>query len=108
MFHLVGNQSYQFLNSECTYVPMDGPTLSNNRGKGVGSHKDIAELKECTDLCDQNNKCQSVLYHAKNKVCTLKDLILTGSEEITKKNKNYYSVYKACKEGKVYLYIQKE
>ena len=83
---------------------MDGPTLGKNRGKTVKTHKDIIDLKGCTDLCDKNSKCQSLLYHAKNKVCTLKDLSLTGSEEIVKKNKIFYSVYKTCKIGILYSF----
>ena len=93
-------QFYLFVNLECTWNPMEGPTLSNNRGKTVASHSNIAELKECTDFCDKNSKCRSLLYNVKIKVCFLKDLLLTGSEEITMKNTNFYSVYKTCKEGK--------
>ena len=81
---------------------MEGPTMGNNRGKTIKTHKDILDLKGCTDLCDESSKCESLLYHSNNKVCTLKDLSLTGSEQIVKKNKIFFSVYKTCKEGILY------
>ena len=83
---------------------MEGPTQKDNRGKGVGTHKEIETLMDCTELCEKNERCQSFLYHAKNKVCTLKDLVLTGSEPIEKKNPNFFSVYKSCREGIFYLH----
>ena len=82
---------------------MDGPTMGNNRGKTVKAHKEIADFKTCSDLCSENAKCQSFLFHSKDKVCTLKDLLLIGTEPIVKKNKVYYSVYKVC-EGIMFIF----
>ena len=77
---------------------MEGPTESDNRGKGIGFHKDVESLEACIELCKANEKgCESFLYESNKKTCALKDLILTGSEPIVKKNKIYFSVYKTCK-----------
>ena len=81
---------------------MAGPTMENNRGKTVKSHKQISDLETCTRLCDEDTKCKSLLYNSKKKACTLKDKLLDGSEEITKKNKIFFSVIKSCREG-IYL-----
>ena len=78
---------------------MEGPTKPDNRGKGVGTIREIESLEACIELCKANERCESFLYHSKNKVCTLKDLVLTGSEEIESKNAIFFSVYKTCKEG---------
>ena len=78
---------------------MKGPTIPNSsRGKTVKTHKEITDLDKCTNLCDENDKCKSLLYHSKQKICTLKDKFLDGSEK-TNVNKIFFSVYKACKEG---------
>ena len=85
---------------------MDGPTMGNNRGKTVKSHKQISHLDTCTSLCDEDTKCKSLLYHSKQKVCTLKDKLLDGSEQIVKKNKIFFSVFKSCREGNhFYIYF---
>ena len=86
---------------------MEGPTQLDKRGKTVATHKAIETWKDCTELCEGNQKCHSFLYHVKNKVCTLKDLALTGSEPIVKKNPNFFSVYKFCKEGNYCIYNYK-
>ena len=39
---------------------MDGPTMGNNRGKTVKSHKQISDLETCTTLCDEDTKCTSL------------------------------------------------
>ena len=78
---------------------MEGPTKKNNRGKGVGTHKEIETLNDCTKLCEGNKNCYSFLYHAYDKVCKLKDLVLTGSEPIEEENPNFFTVYKTCREG---------
>ena len=85
---------------------MDGPTMGNNRGKTVKAHKEVEDFKTCSKLCDENEKCQSFLFHTNQKVCTLKDLLLTGTEKIVKNNKVFYSVYKLCNEGKVLSFFQ--
>ena len=79
---------------------MEGPTKGNNRGKSVKTHKNVEDLKMCTKFCDENSKCKSFLYDSKKKTCALKDLLLTGTEPIVKKNTVFYSVYKKCNEGK--------
>ena len=82
---------------------MKGPTLPNSsRGNTVVIHKEIADLDKCTNLCDENDKCKSLLYHSKQKVCTLKDKSLDGSEQ-TNDNKIYFSVFRTCKEGIEFL-----
>ena len=91
--------SYFALYLECSYTPMDGPTMGNNRGKTVKSHKQISDLQTCTALCDEETKCESLLYHSEKKICTLKDKLLDGSEQIVKKNKVFFSVFKSCREG---------
>ena len=79
---------------------MKGPTMPNtSRGKTVKTHKEVADLKKCTNLCDENDKCKSLLYHSKLKVCTLKEKELDGSEK-TNNNEIFFSVFRACKEGK--------
>ena len=83
---------------------MDGPIEQNKRGKSVGSHKDVETFVACAAFCKATKLCHSFLYYAKNKVCYLKDSLLTGSEAIVKKNKNYFSAYKSCKEGKNNFY----
>ena len=84
----------------CTFTQMEGPTEQDNRGKGVGTHKEVESLEACIELCKANEKgCESFLYDSNKKTCALKDLVLTGSEPIVKKNKIYFSVYKTCKEG---------
>ena len=78
---------------------MKGPTTPNtSRGKTVATHKEVTDLEKCTKLCDENNKCKSLLYHSKQKVCTLKEKNLDGSEQ-TNDNEIFFSVFKACKEG---------
>ena len=97
------------LNLECSYSRMDGPTLTNNRGKTVKAHKEISDLETCTSLCDEHTKCKSLLFHSKQKACTLKDKLLDGSEPIVKKNKSFFSVFRSCRQGKyflVYLWTQ--
>ena len=81
----------------CDYVPMDGPVKA--RGKTVRSHKNVEDFETCTKFCDENSKCKSFLHDSKKKNCILKDLLLTGSEPIVKKNKIFYSVYKICDKG---------
>ena len=79
---------------------MEGPTEKDNRGKGVGTHNEVESLEACIELCKASEEgCESFLYDSNKKICTLKDLVLTGSEPIVKKNKIYFSVYKTCKEG---------
>ena len=79
---------------------MEGPVGKDKRGNPVVTHSDVSDIKTCTNLCDKNEKCQSILFSSKNKKCNLKDIHLTGSEPITKKNENMFSVYRTCKEGK--------
>ena len=76
--------------------------MNNNRGKTVKAHKEISDLETCTSLCDENTKCKSLLYHSEKKICTLKDKLLDGSEQIVKKNKIFFSVFKSCRQGKYY------
>ena len=82
---------------------MAGPTMGNNRGKTVKGHKQISDLETCTNLCDENTKCNSLLFDSKKKTCMLKDKVLDGSEQIVKKNKIFFSVFKSCREGIYFL-----
>ena len=83
---------------------MEGPTEKDNRGKTIGkNHENVETLNDCFDLCKETENCESLLYHSKKKQCTLKDLILDGTEAIVKKNSIYFSVYKECREGNQWI-----
>ena len=80
---------------KCEYIQMEGPTETKNRGKTIGkTHENIVHLNGCIDLCKRTMKCESFLYHTNKKQCTLKELKLSGSEPIVKKNSIYFSVFK--------------
>ena len=79
---------------------MEGPTEIGKRGKTIGKTRgNVETLNDCFDLCQETEKCESLLYHRKNKQCTLTDSKLDGTEAIVKKNSIYFSVYKECREG---------
>ena len=84
---------------------MDGPTMKNNRGKTVQSHKNISDLETCTSLCDEDTRCKSLTYYSTKKFCSLKDKLLDGSEPIEKKSKTYFSVFRSCREGKYFIFL---
>ena len=100
------NCIYPLVLLECTYASMEGPVSKDDRGNPVGTHNDVSDIKSCGKLCDKNENCQSILFSRKNQKCNLKDVLLTGSEPIPKKNENMFSVYRTCKEGKFILRLK--
>ena len=76
---------------------MEGP-LKGNRGKSTGSLKP-ATFEECEAACIANEECKSLIYSKGKEECSLKQLELTGTEEIGKKNPNFFSAYKVCEIG---------
>ena len=78
-----------------------------NKGKAVGWHKNAKTFDACVKMCNNNSKCKSFVYgkNTKGIVCGLKDLALTGSEPLQKKDKILYSAYKICEFGTNILFL---
>ena len=80
---------------------MDGPV--EDKGGAVGYEMGI-NLDECKELCNENNTCQSFVYHTKKNGCYLKDKELIGTEPLAREDPEFFSVRKIC-EGQRTLYL---
>ena len=87
------------VSTRCSFKKMGGRV--KNIGKAVGWNKNSKTFESCVKTCNKNPKCKSFIY-GKNKkgiVCGLKDIVLTGSEPLRKKDETLYSAYKVCELG---------